>query len=145
LPPVMLDGELHIDGGSFNNFPTDVMARMGAARIIGVNLLRGRDEKYDLEELPGWLELLRDRLRGARRKYSLPSLTSLLVNTSLMYSHARQQKAQADVDLYFAPGVEQYGMLEWKQFDRIVEAGYRHACEEIERAGEARIAPFRYG
>ncbi|MCB2039850.1 MAG: patatin-like phospholipase family protein, partial [Rhodoferax sp.] len=40
LPPVMLEGELHIDGGTFNNFPTDVMDRRGAARIIGVDLLR---------------------------------------------------------------------------------------------------------
>jgi NTE family protein len=42
LPPVLLDGDLHIDGGSFYNFSTDVMRRMGAARIIGVNLLRDR-------------------------------------------------------------------------------------------------------
>ncbi len=145
LPPVMLDGELHVDGGSFNNFPTDVMARLGAARIIGVNLLREQGVKYDLDEVPGWFELLRDRLRGRRKKHQLPTLTSLMVNTSLMYSHARQHKAQADVDLYFSPGVEQYGMLEWKQFDHIVEAGYRHGLEQIERAGEARMASFRYG
>lgn len=144
LPPVMLDGELHVDGGSFNNFPTDVMARMGASSIIGVNLLRERDAKYELDEVPGWFELLRDKLRGRRKQYRLPSLTSLLLNTSLMYSHARQHKAQADVDLYFAPPVEQYGMLEWKQFDRIVEAGYRHGLEQIELAGEARIARFRH-
>ena len=144
LPPVMLDGELHVDGGSFNNFPTDVMARKGASSIIGVNLLRGRDAKYELDEVPGWFELLRDRLRGARKRHRLPSLTALLINTSLMYSHARQQKSQAAVDLYFAPGVEQYGMLEWKQFDRIVEAGYRHGLEQIELAGAARMARFRH-
>ena len=145
LPPVMLDGELHVDGGSFNNFPTDVMGRMGAARIIGVNLLREREVKYDMEEVPGWFELLRDKLRGSRRKYHLPSLTSLLLNTSLMYSYARQQKSQADVDLHFSPGVEQYGMLEWSQFDRIVEAGYQHGRMQLAQAGEARIAQFRHG
>lgn len=145
LPPVMLDGELHIDGGSFNNFPTDVMSRRGAARIIGVNLLRERDAKYTLDDVPGGMELLRDKLRGKGRRYRLPSLTSLLLNTSTMYSYARQQQSQADVDLYFAPDVGQYGMLEWAQFDRIVEIGYRHAREQLERAGEAQLSQFRYG
>ena len=36
------------------------MARMGASSIIGVNLLRESDAKYDLDEVPGWFELLRD-------------------------------------------------------------------------------------
>ncbi len=143
LPPVMLGGELHIDGGSFNNFPTDVMGRMGAARIVGVNLLRERDVKYEMDEVPSWFELLRDKLRGARSRYQLPSLTSLLLNTSLMYSHARQQQAQADVDLYFAPGVEQYGMLEWSQFDRIVEVGYQHGLAQLAQAPAALLAQLR--
>lgn len=143
LPPVMLDGDLHIDGGSFNNFPTDVMARRGAARIIGVNLARERGHKYELDEVPGGFELLRDRLRGAGRKYQLPSLTSLLLNTSTMYSYARQQEAQSHVDLYFAPGVDEYGMLEWGRFDRIVEAGYEHAQRELARSDAGLLAVLR--
>lgn len=144
LPPVMLDGELHIDGGTFNNFPTDVMARRGAARIIGVDLLRERDHRHDMTEVPGPLELIRDKLRGRGRKYRLPSLTSLLLNTSMMYSYSRQQESQSLVDLHFAPGVAKFGMLEWSRFDRIVDAGYRHAVAQLEKDGEAVIAPFRH-
>ena len=143
LPPVMLDGELHIDGGTFNNFPTDVMARRGAARIIGVDLLRERGHRYDMAEVPGPLELIRDKLRGRGRKYSLPSLTTLLLNTSMMYSYARQQESQSLVDMHFAPGVSKFGMLEWSQFDRIVDAGYRHAVAQLEKDGVAAIAPFQ--
>ncbi len=143
LPPVMLDGELHIDGGTFNNFPTDVMDRRGAARIIGVDLLRDRGLRYELDEVPGALELMRDRLRGRARRYRLPSLTSLLLNTSLMYSYARQQESQSLVDLPFAPAVYAFGMLEWSKFDRIVEAGYRHGIEQLEKHGDAVIAAYR--
>ena len=64
LPPVMINRELHIDGGTFNNFPTDVMNHAGAAKIIGVNLLRERGQQYDIEEVPGSMELMRDKLRG---------------------------------------------------------------------------------
>jgi len=143
LPPVMLNGELHTDGGTFNNFPTDVMARRGAARIIGVDLLRERDHRYDMADVPGPLELIRDKLRGRGRKYRLPSLTSLLLNTSMMYSYARQQEAQSLVDLHFAPRVSNFGLLEWSSFDRIVDAGYRDAVAQLAQDGDTAIAPFR--
>jgi len=143
LPPVMLGGELHIDGGTFNNFPTDVMDRLGAARIIGVDLLRDRGLRYELDEVPGSMELIRDRMRGSNSKYGLPSLTTLLLNTSMMYSYARQQESHALVDLHFAPGVGDFGMLDWAQFDRIVEVGYRHGLERLERVGADLVASFR--
>ncbi|MBP6850311.1 MAG: patatin-like phospholipase family protein [Rhodoferax sp.] len=144
LPPVLLGGELHIDGGTFNNFPTDVMDRMGASRIIGVDLLRDRGLRYDMDEVPGVLELLRDSLRGKHRKYRLPSLTQLLLNTSMMHSYARQQAAQSLVDMHFTPTVSGFGLLDWGQFDRIVEAGYRYAMDQLDKAGEDTIAPYRY-
>lgn len=144
LPPVMLDRELHVDGGTFNNFPADVMDRLGAARIIGVDLLLDRGSRYDMDEVPDAFELLRDKLRGRAARYRLPSLATLLLNTSLMYSYARQQDSQALVDLYFAPTVAQYGMLDWSQFDRIVDAGYRHAMQRLERLGEDGVARYRY-
>jgi len=144
LPPVMLDGELHIDGGTFNNFPTDVMDRRGASRIIGVDLLRDRGLRYELDEVPSALELIRDKLRGRARRYRLPSLTSLLLNTSLMYSYARQQEALSVLDLHFAPTVYSFGMLDWSKFDKIVDAGYRHGVDQLEKMGDAAIAPYRY-
>jgi len=145
LPPVMLDGELHIDGGTFNNFPTDVMDRRGAARIIGVDLLRDRGLRFAADEVPGVFELLRDRLRGRERRYRFPSLTSLLLDTSLIYSYARQQQSQALVDLHFTPGVSMFGLLDWSKFDRIVEVGYRHGVEQLEKFGDAAIASYRQG
>ena len=86
---------------------------------------------------------MRDRLRGRARRYRLPSLTSLLLNTSLMYSYARQQESQSLVDLAFAPPVYAFGMLEWSKFDRIVDAGYRHGIAQLEKHGEAVIAAYR--
>ncbi|HSH92420.1 MAG TPA: patatin-like phospholipase family protein, partial [Ramlibacter sp.] len=130
LPPVILDGDLHIDGGSFNNFPVDVMNRMGASRIVGVDLLRDRSIKYQMDEVPGAGRLLLDKVRG--RASRLPGLTSLLLNTSTMYSYARQRDSHGLVDMYFAPGVHRFGMLDWSHFDEIVRAGYDYARAQLE-------------
>jgi NTE family protein len=135
LPPVMLDGELHIDGGTFNNFPTDVMQRQGVSHIIGVNLLRERSVRYALEEVPAPGHLLRDKLMGRRNR--LPGITALLLNASMMYSYARQQESRDQVDLYFAPDVHRYGMLDWASFDRIVQVGYEHAMQVLEQQARA--------
>ncbi|MES2938766.1 MAG: patatin-like phospholipase family protein [Pseudomonadota bacterium] len=138
LPPVMLDGELHIDGGTFNNFPTDVMAGMGASRIVGVNLLREGGRRYEMDELPGSWKLVFDKVRGKRHK--LPGLVPLLLNTSIMYSYARQAESKRLVDLYFQPPVYGFGMLEWAQFDRIVQAGYEYARAQLETGGLPALA-----
>ena len=129
LPPVMIDGELHIDGGTFNNFPVDVMARRGVARVIGVNLLRDRNFRYPLDDVPGAMALVRDKLLG--RRHRLPSLSSLMLNASMINSYARQRNAQAGVALYFAPEVHRFGMLDWSSFDRVVEAGRVHARQVL--------------
>jgi NTE family protein len=140
LPPVVIEGELHIDGGTFNNFPTDVMRSRGAARIIGVNLLRERNLRYELDEMPGTLALLREKLGLSRRRFRLPSLTSVLLNASMMYSYARQRDARLEADLYFSPEVHRHGMLDWAAFDRIVEAGWRHAQDVLQAQAAVRPA-----
>jgi NTE family protein len=143
LPPVMMDGELHIDGGTFNNFPTDIMSRMGASRIIGVNLLRDSTLRYELEDVPGPMALLRDKLRGKRKKHRLPSLTSLLLNTSMMNSYARQRESKKFVDLYFSPDVHRYGMLQWAEYHKIVGVGYEHARQVLAAADDQELDRLR--
>jgi NTE family protein len=143
LPPVMMDGELHIDGGTFNNFPTDVMSRLGAGRIIGANLLRDTVLRYELEETPSAFALLRDRLRGRRKKHRLPSLTSLMLNTSIMNSYARQRESQSFTDLYFSPSVHRYGMLQWTEYDKIVQIGYEHAREVLGKTRPEQLLALR--
>jgi NTE family protein len=142
LPPVPVDGDLLCDGGTFNNFPVDLMrSRRGVGRVIGVDLNVRRPRRVDLAEVPGTLALLRDRLRPYReRRYRLPSLASYLMNATVLYSLSRHEEARRQTDLYFNPPLERVGMLQWHRFDDIVEQGYRHACEVL-AAGRAVIGP----
>ena len=133
LPPVLQAGDLLCDGGTFNNFPVDVMRdRRGIGRVIGVDLNPGKVRHIDLDELPGTWALLRDRWRGrARRRYRLPSLTSYLMNVTILYSTSRQRRARELTDLYLCPPLERVGMLEWHRFDAIERQGYEYAREAL--------------
>ena len=134
LPPVPHEGELLVDGGVFNNFPADVMAAMGVRRIIGVDLARRSVQPCAYDEIPGTWELLCGRLRGGRGHDGVPSLGTVLVGTTLLYSESRREQARASVDVYINPDLASVGLLEWKAFDRAVELGYAEAREVLGKA-----------
>ena len=144
LPPVPWKGDLLIDGGVLNNFPTDVMAQMGVGRIIGVDLASQKARQYEHDEVPGPWSLLWDRLRGRkRRRYRLPGLGSILMNTMILYSSSRRSQARESADIYFNPDFGRIGLLEWSAFDRIVDIGYQHAKEVLASMSEEELAPYR--
>ena len=134
LPPVVMDGDLLCDGGTFNNFPADVMRRMrGVGTVIGVDLNPVKARRIEVEEMPSGWSLLLDRLRPRkRRRYRLPSLPVLLINSTVLYSLSRQRQARALTDLYFNPPLDRVGMLDWTRFDQVVKQGYEHAQQVLD-------------
>ena len=134
LPPVIHQGELLCDGGTFNNFPVDVMrSARGVGRVIGVDLSLLNPHRIEHDEVPGTWALLRDRLRPrAKRRYRLPSLAAYLINVTVLYSMSRQRQARKLTDVYFNPPLRRVGMLDWRRFDHIVQQGYEHACQVLD-------------
>lgn len=143
LPPVLRDGDLLCDGGTFNNFPVDVMRRQrGVARVIGVDLSNDRPRRFDSDEVPGGWALLRDRLRPRKqRRYRLPGLATLLINSTILYSVSRQKQARSLTDLYFNPPLKRVGMLDWSRYAEVVQLGYEHACAVLDGDGGQAGAP----
>lgn len=140
LPPVLRQGDLLCDGGTFNNFPVDLMrVQRGIGQVAGVDLSFRKQRKIDLDEVPSAWALALDRLRPrGRRRYRFPSLTSYLLNVTSLYSTSRQRQGRRLADLYFNPPLASVGMLQWERFDHIVGLGYAHALEVL---GAGRTAP----
>lgn len=141
LPPVLHDGDLLCDGGTFNNFPADVMRNMrGVGKVIGVDLSLKKRRRIEHDEVPGSWALLLDRLRPYRkRRYKFPSLVSYLMNVSILYSTSRQGESEKLTDLYFNPPLERVGMLQWEKFDSIVHQGHLHGVEVLSALGAAEL------
>ncbi|MBT9597293.1 MAG: patatin-like phospholipase family protein [Vitreoscilla sp.] len=133
FPPVVRDGDLLCDGGTFNNFPVDVMrARRGVGVVIGADLGLSKPRRIEFDEVPGTWTLLRDRLRPRKaRRYRMPSLMNYLLNVTVLYSVSRQRAARRMTDIYFNPPLERVGLLEWGRFDQIVTQGYEHALQVL--------------
>lgn len=144
LPLVVHGGELLGDGGTFNNFPTDVMVDQGTGFVIGSDLLQKGFDPVEVDELPSNRQLLLDRLRlHQARRFHVPGLTSILVNSMMLASQARQRDARMRTDICFTPAMNGIGMLDWRKFDRIVDLGYRHASEVLEGLSSDQAARLR--
>jgi NTE family protein len=134
LPPVLLNGDLLCDGGTFNNFPVDVMrSQWGIGKVIGVDLSSDKPQRIELDSLPGPWALLRDRLRpGRQRRYQLPSLTNYLMNVTSLYSSSRQRESRQLADVYMKPELPKIGMLQWSRYATAVQLGYEHALQVLD-------------
>jgi NTE family protein len=136
FPPVIHGDDLLVDGGVFNNMPVDVMARRGVRTILAVDL-RSPDKSrgaLNFAKVPGTWALLTDRWRAkSKRRYPLPSLLTTLMAANTLNSEQNTTAVIQDVDILFRPDVARFGLLEWKSYDKLVNAGYEHASEVVAR------------
>lgn len=142
LPPVVIDGDLLCDGGSFDNFPVEAMwQQRGVGRVLGVDLDARKPRAVEQDEAPSTWALLVDRLRPrARRRYRFPTLVSYLMNVTILYSSSRRLAMRRLTDLCFVPPLERVGMLQWDKFETIVRQGHAHAAELLDGLPPERLA-----
>ncbi len=133
FPPVICDNEILVDGGIFDNLPIGVMGDLGIARIIAVDLDVKADYALPENRMPSSWRVLAEKLFTRRPRLKVPTIMSTIIQTSTIYSELQARRYRSEVGLYFHPDVRKFGLMDWKKFDEIVEVGYRHACEVLDR------------
>ena len=101
--PVRYEGKILIDGGTRNNFPTDVARAMGADVIIGVEL-SDSDKRYT----------------------EINNLGNLLMPIIDMLGREAFDKNVGNVDIYIKPDLKGYNMISFDDasIDDIIRKGY---------------------
>lgn len=136
VPPVVDRQGLLIDGGIFNNFPTDIMIEMGAQFIIGVDFLVDQNKEIMFGEMPSSWKALRRRWFGGPQSKSTPTLLSTIIESTTLYSAFMQKQNSENTDIYINPDVNQFGMLDWAGYDKIVQKGYEEAKRVLDEYSE---------
>jgi predicted acylesterase/phospholipase RssA/CRP-like cAMP-binding protein len=132
IPPAVVDGRLAVDGSVINNLPVDIMQRKPVGTIVAVDLSADQAVPVDYPKVPTAWAILRGRYLPFARKYRVPALSTVLLKATELGTLERVRKLGAEADLLLRPPVRQFGMTEVKSFDRIVQAGYLHARQELE-------------
>jgi NTE family protein len=104
FPAVAVDSHVLIDGGTMNNIPADVVKAMGADRVVAVNV----GDLSDREEV----------------SYTMFGVAG---NTIDAMMRASTRRAIASADVVVTVPLKDYGSLDWRRADELIEEGYRAA------------------
>lgn len=136
--PMLLDGDVLVDGGLLNNLPLDLMReRTPAGPVIGVNVspLEETRQQYRFgPSVSGWKVLL-GRFLPPERRILAPPIAETLVrclevgNSQRMRSQSYRQLADVLID----PALERYGILDFEAYQAIISAGYEATLPHLPR------------
>lgn len=129
MPPVVIDGQVLVDGAVLKNFPTDVMRQLNAGPIVGVDMsqMRGVDPAT-LANPPSWWRWI---VSGAWKKG--PPIVSVLMRSATITTDADMESSRADADLLILPEPEGSDIRDWKVYDPVVAAGHAAAVEALSK------------
>ncbi len=132
FPPVMLDNELHVDGGVMDNLPIQSMYKYPVGHIIALSLSSITQRKFDISETPSNKELLWDKLLK-RKKYRLPSLGSLIISSLTLNSVGKQDQNKSNVSLYLELNLKGFGFLDDTKWKQIIQSGFNQMKDYLEK------------
>jgi predicted acylesterase/phospholipase RssA/CRP-like cAMP-binding protein len=131
LPPIIKEGELHVDGGVMDNLPVGVMKRFVGGNTIAVSASVTEEYLVPVESFPTTLQYLHSRMTGREEHINLPTLSSLLIQTTTLDSSRGAKELVDGIDLLLTPPIESFDWLEWKAIYELVDIGYRYASERL--------------
>lgn len=126
-PPVLIDGELLVDGALLNNVPADIMRADGAGVVIASEVSPENERVFTCERVPTAWQALRDRWRGCR----FPSIPEVMMRASMLHSIGRERDIAEMVDLFLHPPVDAFPMMDFEILDAVSAAGYEYARQAV--------------
>ncbi len=128
MPPVVIDGQVLVDGAVIKNFPTDVMRQLNAGPIVGSDMSQTRGvDPTALENPPSWWNWL---LSGAWK--AGPPIVSILMRSATITTDAELERSRAETDVLILPQPMGADIRDWKIYEPVVAAGHAAAVTAIE-------------
>jgi NTE family protein len=131
LPPVTLGSNVLVDGAVVKNFPADIMRSIQLGPIVGVDISRGRS--IDADDVQPPKSLWRWLVSGDWRRG--PPIVSVLMRSATIHAGAELALAREATDVLILPNVDLIEIRDWKAFEPAIQAGYRAACETLDKLG----------
>ena len=122
-PPVVIDNQFHVDGGVTDNLPIETMYKYPVRHIIAISLTQLKSQPVDFLETPSSTRILWDKITG-KKKFRLPGITSILVNSLTLNSRQKQEMSKSGVAIYLEMELKGIGMLDDSRWKEIVQKGH---------------------
>jgi NTE family protein/lysophospholipid hydrolase len=146
FPPLVINGELHVDGGVINNVPVDVMSEFANGSIvIGVDV----SPPHELNEVAnyghdvsGW-QAAWSRFNPNRQKRSYRPSILLVLMRVIEFGGISYRREKADMaDIYISPDVLRFKRNDFQAFAQLGDAGYSAAHAVLSKWLAEGVASF---
>ena len=132
-PPVVVGGELLVDGGVVDDLPVGPLQAAGANTLIALDVTSHSAMTTTLGDHPwvsGW-SMLWHSLLGRGESATLPNLLQILTRTSTMASAHRAVGVGDLVDLHLRPPAENVPTMAWRSAADAAALGYKYALPVV--------------
>lgn len=138
-PPLVIKGQMHLDGGIVNNLPVDMMRQLSPniGTIIAVELIHNvKDEKkYKFPPvLPFWSTLF-TKLGLIHKNYRFPGFVDTFLRSLLVGSAVKQTENAKTADVLISPDLSSFGLLSvtLQQEKELIEMGYQATIKALKQ------------
>jgi NTE family protein len=119
MPPVVLDGQVLVDGAVMKSFPTDLMRRWHDGPVVGVDVTRARGVDPRVLAAPtNWLKWF-----GSGEWRRGPPIVSVLMRSATLTTASDLSESRRTTDLLVIPKPEGVEIRDWKAYDQAVANG----------------------
>ncbi|MES2217805.1 MAG: patatin-like phospholipase family protein [Pseudomonadota bacterium] len=138
-PPLVIHGQLHLDGGIVNNLPTDLMRKLSSSigTIIAVELIHNVNEEkhYKFPPILTLSTVVMSKLRLAHKDYKYPHFVDMFLRSLLVGSTVKQTENAKSADVLISPDLSGYNLMKVtnKQADEMIKLGYDATVKAIKK------------
>ncbi|MBY5957182.1 patatin-like phospholipase family protein [Membranicola marinus] len=140
FPPAVRGNSLYVDGGLLENLPIESLLDFPLGKAIAVTLHSTKKYHLGYDVVPGPWEYLKDRLLG-KRSLKVPTITTIIMESMVLASYTKYEKATEIANLHLHPPVGKIGMLDWKHFDEMVEIGKEYTDQKLTPEVKEQLLP----
>jgi NTE family protein len=137
FPPVVMHGQLHLDGGIVNNLPVDLMKKYSSSisMCIAVELIHVTQQQkdYDFPPILPLIPTFLAKFKLAYKEFRFPSFVDTFLKSLLAGSSVKQNECALSADILISPQLSNFDLLRVtaKQQQKLIEIGHKATVEAL--------------
>jgi len=135
FPPFVHGGEIHIDGGIVNNFPSDVMRKKVGIHgtILGIDIGFHEPDPHRYNFPPSLTvgQVLKSFLKISQEKLDCIGLVEMILRINIMSSSIRYVQNCNEIDLLIRPNLERFRFSDFEKEDELRLEGHKEAMRKL--------------
>jgi predicted acylesterase/phospholipase RssA len=138
-PPLVINGEIHLDGGIVDNLPVRSMRQLSSniGTVIAVELIHNivNEKKYRFPPVLTFWQTLLAKLRLAHKDYHFPHFVDTFLRALLVGSAVEQNRSAKNADVLISPDLSAFGLLSVtkQQEAELIKLGYEATMKALKK------------